>query len=74
MSVYRALVSPTDITCSLGLGAYSLTMLYVLAMFSCLFGSCLADLDGAHGINGILAVFNNEANLKILSAKGINGA
>ena len=35
VSVYRALVQHVH------------DMLYVLAMFSCLFGSCLANLDGA---------------------------
>ena len=44
-------------------------MLYVLAMFSCLFGSCLADLDGAHGINEILALFNNGASFIVWVCK-----
>ena len=41
--------------------------LYVLAMFSCRFGSCLPDLDGAHGINGILALFNIGVSFTVVS-------
>ena len=40
-----------------------------LAAKDCLFGSCLVNLDGAHRINGILALFNNGASFIVWVGK-----